>query len=221
MERRSDRQLLQPGGRLRRQPYLVGIAGGSGSGKSTLSGRLCQALPDQVTLIRHDNYYRDQKHLPLVERLKTNYDHPLAFETDLLIEHLQTLREGKAVYMPEYDFTNHVRRETEVRVEPRRIIMLEGILILENAQLRELLDLKLYVDTDSDIRILRRLVRDVNERGRSVESVIDQYLNTVKPMHEQFVEPSKRYADIIVPEGGKNQVAIDMIVSRLKAELEL
>lgn len=198
-------------------PYVVGIAGGTGSGKSTLSERLSQALPGEVVLIRHDNYYHDQTHLPFAERIKTNYDHPLAFETELLIQHLDELRTGCRIYMPEYDFTQHTRRPHEVLVEPKRIILVEGILVLENAALRERLDLRIFVDTDSDTRILRRLVRDVNERQRTVESVIEQYLRTVKPMHEQFVEPNKRYADIIVPEGGQNQVAIDMIVARLRA----
>lgn len=200
-------------------PYVVGVAGGTGSGKSTLAERLCRALPEQVALIRHDNYYRNQQHLPFSERIKTNYDHPLAFETDLLIAHLDQLRAGQSIYMPEYDFTQHVRKTTEVRVEPCAVIIVEGILVLENAELRQRLDLKLFVDTDSDIRILRRLLRDINERGRSVDSVIDQYLHTVKPMHDQFIEPSKRYADIIVPEGGRNQVAIDMIVCRLQTAI--
>ncbi|HHW99582.1 MAG TPA: uridine kinase [Firmicutes bacterium] len=203
--------------RINNLPYVVGIAGGTGSGKSTLSERLKQALPGEVVLIRHDNYYHDQKHVPFAERVKVNYDHPLAFETDLLIQHLDELRQGRSIYMPEYDFTQHVRKTEEVLVEPRRIILVEGILVLENAELRERLDLRIFVDTDSDTRILRRLVRDINERQRTLESVIDQYLRTVKPMHEQFVEPSKRYADIIVPEGGQNQVAIDMIVARLRA----
>ena len=145
--------------------------------------------------------------------MKINYDHPLAFETDLLIKHLDELRAGRPIYMPEYDFTQHIRRELEVLVKPRRIILVEGILVLENAALRERMDLRIFVDTDSDTRILRRLVRDIHERQRTLESVIEQYLTTVKPMHEQFVEPSKRYADIIVPEGGQNQVAIDMIVA--------
>ncbi|NLW16721.1 MAG: uridine kinase [Firmicutes bacterium] len=202
---------------VKKLPYVVGIAGGTGSGKSTLSERLQQALPGEVTLIRHDNYYHDQKHLPFAERVKVNYDHPLAFETDLLIKHLDDLRSGKSIYMPEYDFTQHVRKAEEVLVEPKSIILVEGILVLENAELRERLDLRIYVDTDADTRILRRLVRDINERQRTVESVIEQYLKTVKPMHEQFVEPSKRYADIIVPEGGKNQVAIDMIVAKLRS----
>lgn len=202
-----------------RPPYIVGIAGGTGSGKSTLSEKLCQALPHQVELIRHDNYYVDQKHLPFAERIKKNYDHPLAFETDLLISHLDALSAGNNAYMPEYDFTQHVRKTTEVRIQPQRVIIVEGILVLENADLRQRFDLKLFVDTDPDIRILRRLMRDINHRGRDLTSVVEQYLNTVKPMHEQFVEPSKRYADIIIPEGGENRVAIDIIVSRLKAAI--
>ena len=186
-------------------PYIVGIAGGTGSGKSTLAARVQKALPGQVTLIRHDNYYHDQKEIPFAERAKRNYDHPAAFDTDLLIEHLDALRQGQTIYMPEYDFTQHIRKPTEVLVKPRRIIIVEGILVLENPELRRRFDLRLYVDTDADIRILRRLVRDINERQRTIESVIEQYLRTVKPMHEQFVEPSKQHADIIVLKAAKTK----------------
>ena len=161
-------------------------------------------------------YYKDQSHLSMEERVKTNYDHPMAFDNDLLVEHLKALINGKSIEKPSYDFTVHNRSKETAIVESRDIILVEGILILEDPRIRELLDIKVYVDTDADIRILRRLVRDINERGRTVESVVDQYLNIVRPMHLQFTEPSKKYADIIIPEGGHNYVAIDLLMAKIR-----
>lgn len=199
------------------KPILLGITGGTGSGKSTIADELYSSFSkDCIAMIQQDMYYRDQSHLTMEERVKTNYDHPKAFDTELLIEHLKTLIGGKAIEKPIYNFAEHNRSKETVRVEPRDIIIVEGILILEDERLRDLLDIKVYVDTDADLRILRRLVRDINERGRTVESVIDQYISVVRPMHLQFIEPSKRYADIIVPEGGQNKVAIDILVTKIK-----
>lgn len=199
------------------KPILLGITGGTGSGKSTIADELYSSFSkDCIAMIQQDMYYRDQSHLTMEERVKTNYDHPKAFDTELLIEHLKTLIGGKAIEKPIYNFAEHNRSKETVRVEPRDIIIVEGILILEDERIRDLLDIKVYVDTDADLRILRRLVRDINERGRTVESVIDQYISVVRPMHLQFIEPSKRYADIIVPEGGQNKVAIDILVTKIK-----
>lgn len=199
------------------KPILLGITGGTGSGKSTIADELYSSFSkDCIAMIQQDMYYKDQSHLTMEERTKTNYDHPKAFDTELLIEHLKTLIAGKAIEKPIYNFAEHNRSKETVRVEPRDIIIVEGILILEDERLRDLLDIKVYVDTDADLRILRRLVRDINERGRTVESVIDQYISVVRPMHLQFIEPSKRYADIIVPEGGQNKVAIDILVTKIK-----
>lgn len=167
-------------------------------------------------MIQQDMYYKDQSHLSMEERVKTNYDHPMAFDNDLLVEHLKALINGKSIEKPSYDFTVHNRSKETAIVESRDIILVEGILILEDPRIRELLDIKVYVDTDADIRILRRLVRDINERGRTVESVVDQYLNIVRPMHLQFTEPSKKYADIIIPEGGHNYVAIDLLMAKIR-----
>lgn len=167
-------------------------------------------------MIQQDMYYKDQSHLSMEERVKTNYDHPMAFDNDLLVEHLQKLIKGEAIEKPRYDFTVHNRAEDTTTVEPREIIIVEGILILEDERIRDLLDIKVYVDTDADIRILRRLVRDIDERGRTVESVIDQYLKMVRPMHMEFTEPTKRYADIIIPEGGHNYVAIDILMAKIR-----
>lgn len=203
------------------KPILIGITGGTGSGKSTIANAIYSAFGEKsIVMISQDSYYRDQSYLTYEERVKTNYDHPMAFDTELLIEQLTDLMAGKAIAMPEYDFTIH-NRKTEVKmVESRDIIILEGILVLEDPRLRELLDIKIYVDTDADIRILRRLVRDIEERGRSVASVVDQYLSVVRPMHMQFTEPSKKYADLIIPEGGHNKVAIDVMVRSIKALIE-
>lgn len=200
-----------------KKPILIGITGGTGSGKSSIADSIYSSFSDEcIAMIQQDMYYKDQSHLSMEERVLTNYDHPNAFDNDLIIEHLKCLLNGDSIDKPIYDFANHTRAKETVRVESKRIIIVEGILVLENKELRDLLDIKVYVDTDADIRILRRLVRDINERGRTVESVINQYLDIVRPMHMQFTEPSKRYADIIVPEGGQNKVAIDILVSKIK-----
>ena len=199
---------------------VIGIAGGTGSGKSTITKKLIQRFGDNVSVIHHDNYYKAHHNMPFEERCKLNYDHPNAFDTDLLIRAVEDLKNGLEVTCPVYDFTIHDRSEETIIVKPARVIIVEGILIFESRELCSLMDIKLSVDTDADVRILRRITRDVRDRGRSLESVIDQYLQTVKPMHEQFVEPSKKNADIIIPQGGHNRVALEMVIQRVKAHLE-
>jgi uridine kinase len=200
---------------------IVGIAGGTGSGKTTLAEVLLdQVGRDKIAYLPHDAYYWDQKELSLEERARVNYDHPDSLETGLLIEHLKQLKNGQSVEMPVYDFTTHSRKSETIHIEPAPVIMVEGILVFVEKELRDMFDAKIYVDTDADIRFIRRLKRDIQERGRTVDSVINQYLLTVRPMHLEFVEASKRYADIIVPEGGMNVVALDMVIARLRSMLD-
>ncbi len=198
---------------------VIGIAGGSGSGKTTLAKNIVNHFSDRISVLRHDDYYKCQDHIPMEERIKTNYDHPKAFDTELLIYHIDELRAGRDILSPTYDYSRHTRSAETREVRANKVVLLEGILILENPELRDRLDMKIYVDTDADVRILRRMMRDVKERGRSLDSVVNQYLETVKPMHEAFVEPSKRYADIIVPVGGENLVACQMIVDQIAKHL--
>lgn len=202
------------------KPIIIGVAGGSGSGKTTVARRIYQQFSDSVVMIEQDAYYKDQAHLTFEERLKTNYDHPNAFDHDLLIDHLQRLLAYQSIEKPVYDYTLYTRSTETIRVEPKDVIILEGILILEDERLRELMDIKVYVDTDADVRILRRMERDIRERGREIESVIQQYLTVVRPMHLQFIEPSKRYADLIIPEGGYNDVAINLLINQIRTILE-
>lgn len=202
------------------ETMVIGIAGGTGSGKTTLTKKLKERFGPDVSVIYHDNYYKRHEGMTYEERSKLNYDHPDAFDTDRLVRDLITLRSGESIQCPVYDYTVHNRSDKTVEVKPTRVVIVEGILIFENEALRRLMDIKIFVDTDADVRILRRLVRDVKERGRTLDSVVDQYLNTVKPMHEAFVEPSKKYADLIVPEGGRNLVALDMIMERIRVHVE-
>lgn len=202
------------------RPLVIGIAGGTGSGKTTLTRALIESFEEQVAVVFHDNYYKKNDHLTYEERCLLNYDAPDAFDNDLLVKQLDALIEGQTIECPVYDFSDHNRSEETLMVQTRPIIIVEGILIFAEPAIRERLDIKLFVDTDADVRILRRMRRDVVERGRSIESVQTQYLETVKPMHELYVEPSKRYADIIVPEGGTNLVALDMLVHRIKSQLD-
>ena len=198
---------------------VIGIAGGTGSGKTTITRRLIQAFGEEVSVVHHDNYYKAHHDMPFEERAKLNYDHPNAFDTDLMLQHLRQLKQGKSIRCPVYDYSIHDRTDQTVLIRPTRVIIVEGILIYESLELCKEMDIKIYVDTDADVRILRRIVRDVRDRGRSLDGVIDQYLNTVKPMHEQFVEPSKRRADVIIPQGGHNQVALEMVIERVRAHL--
>ena len=198
--------------------FVIGVAGGSGSGKTTVVRRIVDSLgPEHVTLLDHDRYYRDRNDLRLEERAALNYDHPDSLETDLMVQHVRQLKAGQAVEAPRYDFTRHARLTEKDTVQPRRALIVEGILIFTDPGLRELMDIKVFVDTDSDTRFIRRLQRDVAERGRTMASVIDQYQSTVKPMHLDFVEPSKRYADVIIPLGGHNTVAVDLLLTMLRS----
>ena len=199
---------------------VIGIAGGSGSGKTTLLKRIIETFGPSITVISHDNYYKRHDELTYEERCKLNYDEPAALETDLMVRQLEQLRQGQEIFCPVYDFTVHNRSDETILIKPEKVIIVEGILIFENKELRDLMDIKIFVDADADIRICRRIKRDVNKRGRSLESVILQYQQTVKPMHEKYVEPSKKYADIVVPEGGKNLVALAMIQGYISRYLE-
>jgi uridine kinase len=200
-----------------RKSVIIGIAGGTASGKTSLAKRLAKTYgkSNSVLIIRQDDYYKDQRHMSMAERLKVNYDHPLAFDNDLLAQHLRDLSTGKVVHKPTYDFTQYTRAEAVDVLQPADVIVIEGLFILEDELLRSLCDIKLFVDTPADVRFIRRLKRDVRDRGRSMELVIDQYLTTVRVMHDTFIEPSKRYADVIVPEGGKNEVAVDLLTTKI------
>ncbi|NLV76314.1 MAG: uridine kinase [Tissierellia bacterium] len=203
------------------KPLLIGITGGTGSGKSTVSREILKSIHKKnVAIIEQDSYYKDQSHLSFEERVKTNYDHPFAFDNNLLIQHLVDLINNKPIEKPIYDFEQHTRKKETITVYPKEIIILEGILILADEQIRNLCDIKIFVDTDSDVRVIRRIERDIKERGRTLDSVINQYMTTVRPAHLQFVEPSKKYADIIIPEGGYNKVAIDIIVTKINSILD-
>lgn len=198
------------------KPILIGVTGGSGSGKTSVSRAIFNHFPDHsIMMLEQDSYYKDQSDLSFEERLDTNYDHPFAFDTDLLIEHVEQLMRFESIEKPVYDYVAHTRSTATILQEPKEVIILEGILVLADERLRDLMDIKIYVDTDDDIRIIRRIKRDMEERGRTLDSVIDQYLSVVKPMYHQFIEPTKRYADIIVPEGGENHVAIDLIATKV------
>ncbi len=200
---------------------LIGISGGTGSGKSTVTKKLVELIKEEnVAVIEEDSYYKDQSNISFEERVKTNYDHPFAFDNKLLIEHLKDLKSGKSIEKPLYDFELHNRKKETLLVEAKEVVILEGILILSEEEIRDLLDIKVFVDTDSDVRIIRRILRDIKERGRSLDSVIYQYMKTVRPAHLQFIEPSKKYADIIIPEGGYNDVAIDLIYQKIKSIIE-
>ena len=198
---------------------VIGIAGGSGSGKTTLMKNLVEKFGDHVTVISHDNYYKRHDELTYEQRCLINYDEPAAFETDLMAKHLDLLKQGQAIECPVYDYTIHNRSNEVVKIEPRPVIIVEGILIFADEALRDLMDIRIFVDTDADVRLCRRIKRDVNKRGRTLESVLTQYQQTVKPMHEKYVEPSKKFANLIVPEGGKNYVALDMIIDRIRHHL--
>lgn len=206
--------------KMRRKPIIIGVTGGSGGGKTSVSRAILDSFPNaRIAMIQHDSYYKDQAHLSFEERVKTNYDHPLAFDTDFMIEQLKELLKGRPVDIPVYDYKAHTRSDKTFRQEPQDVIIVEGILVLEDERLRDLMDIKLFVDTDDDIRIIRRIKRDMMERGRSLDSIIEQYTTVVKPMYHQFIEPSKRYADLIVPEGVSNVVAIDLINTKIASIL--
>lgn len=206
---------------MKNKTLLIGISGGTGSGKSTVTKKLVELIKEEnVAVIEEDSYYKDQSNISFEERVKTNYDHPFAFDNKLLIEHLKNLKSGKSIEKPLYDFELHNRKKETLLVEAKEVVILEGILILSEEEIRDLLDIKVFVDTDSDVRIIRRILRDIKERGRSLDSVIYQYMKTVRPAHLQFIEPSKKYADIIIPEGGYNDVAIDLIYQKIKSIIE-
>lgn len=200
-------------------PIIIGIAGGTASGKSTFAENINLKYKDKLTILSHDYYYKSNPNLSFEERTKTNYDHPNAFDTDLLIEQLKQLKQGKSIEHPVYSYTTHLRENYTETSNPSRVIIVEGILIFENKELRDLMDIKIFIDADSDTRLSRRIVRDVETRGRSLESILNQYFTTVKPMHEQFVEPSKKFADIIVPQGGENMVALNMVCEQINSIL--
>jgi len=201
-------------------PLVIGIAGGSGSGKTTVAQQILDRVgPSRIAFLQHDSYYKDLSGLPPAQRAEVNFDHPNSLETELLIAHIEELKNGRAIQVPIYDFAHHSRTEESFTVQPRGVIIVEGILIFAEAELRKLFDVKIFVDTDPDLRLIRRLQRDISERGRTAESVIKQYMSTVRPMHLEFVEPSKRYADVIIPEGGFNTAALDMVVARIEALL--
>lgn len=203
------------------KPIVIGVTGGSGSGKTSVSKAIWESFSEvSLLLLEQDFYYKDQSHMPFEERLKTNYDHPFAFDNDRFIEDLRTLIQRDSIEQPVYDYANHTRSTETIFRESKDVIIVEGILILNDPRLRDLMDIKVYVDTDDDIRIIRRIKRDIEKRGRSLDSIIKQYLEVVKPMHQQFVEPTKKYADIIIPEGGKNQVAIDLMTTKIASILE-
>ncbi|MGT2771798.1 uridine kinase [Streptococcus marimammalium] len=205
---------------MRKKPIIIGVTGGSGSGKTSVSRAILSKFEDSdIAMIEHDSYYKDQSHLTFEERISTNYDHPLAFDTDLMIEHMNELISGRPVDIPIYDYTKHTRSDKTYRQEPQEVFIVEGILVLEDKRLRDLMDIKLFVDTDDDIRIIRRIKRDMIERDRSLNSVIDQYTSVVKPMYHQFIEPTKRYADIVIPEGVSNLVALDLISTKIASIL--
>jgi uridine kinase len=205
---------------MRHDPFVIGVCGGTGSGKTTITDRLSEGLSsDGVVVLQQDHYYKDLSHLSPAERARCNFDHPSALDTALFIQHVKKLREGESIERPVYDFTQHRRIPETVTIAPRPAILVEGILIFENQTLRSLMDLKIFVDTDADLRFIRRLVRDIRERGRTLESVVEQYEKTVRPMHLEFVEPSKRYADIIIPEGGHNEVGIDLVIQKVRSLL--
>lgn len=201
------------------KPIIIGIAGGSASGKTSISRRIKDQFADvkSVLIIRQDDYYKDQSDKPMEERVKTNYDHPFAFDNDLLMDHIKALMDGKEIEKPTYDFVNHTRSEITEKCYPCDVLILEGLFVLEDEKLRELLDIKVFVDTPADIRFIRRLLRDVKERGRNMDGVVSQYVNTVRVMHESFIEPTKRYADIIIPEGGSNSVAVDLLTTKISS----
>ena len=199
-----------------KSPVIIGICGGTGSGKSTITDAIQKQVKDKITTIPQDSYYKSFGHLPLEERNKINFDHPNTFDNKLLIQQLHQLKNNQMIQMPVYDFKTHTRIEDTITKIPTKLIIIEGILIFENVELRDMMDIKIFVDTDADIRILRRIQRDISERGRDFQSVVDQYLSTVRPMHIEFVEPSKKYAHVIIPEGGQNKIGIDMIVSKIK-----